>query len=69
MDHVIRTMSPESHAIDALCRAAEQAARSGDFLKADACLAFLAADQNGQFFTDAVARFIDRAREQREKAA
>ena len=69
MDQVIRTMSHEAHAIDALCRAAEQAARSGDFQKADACLAFLAADPHGQFFTDAVARFIDRAREQREKAA
>ena len=69
MPVIVRNMSPESHAIDALCRAAEKAAREGDFPKADACLAFLAADQNGQFFTDAVARFIDRAREQREKAA
>ena len=69
MPQIIRTMSPESHAIDALCRAAEQAARDGDFEKADALLAHLASDQNGRFFTESVGRTIERHKQAKEYAA
>ena len=69
MTTIVRTMSPESHAIETLCRSAEQAARAGDFPKADACLSYLASDPHGRFFTEAVAQFIRRAREAQERAA
>jgi hypothetical protein len=69
MPQIIRTISPESHAIETMCRFAETAAREGDFETADAIAAHLASDQNGRFFAEAVRRFIDRAREQKERAA
>ena len=69
MPTIIHTMSPESHAVNDMCRAAEQAARRGDFATADACLAHLTSDPHARFFTEAVRQFIRRAREAQEESA
>ena len=70
MPQIICTMSPESHAIETMCRAAEQAAHAGDFTTARDKQAELASGEGiAPLMAEAVGRFIDRCREQQQEHA
>jgi hypothetical protein len=63
-------LSDKTRAIELLCEQAEQAARAGDFTTARDKQAELAGGEGfAPLMAEAVGRFIDRCREQQEKAA